>query len=419
MFFRRVGLLGILALVFVSPAVAQKPAAPPSQLRVTAASFDAALEQLSIHGVNFGSPGGIVTLNGFPLPVMQWSDLEIVALLSNATPPGSYLLTVSRGPATTLFDAFSVTIGSGGFAKGAKGDKGDTGDPGPQGERGEPGSPGPPGENGDPGDVGPRGPQGEKGDQGVPGAPGEKGDPGPQGDKGDRGDVGPQGLPGILGLAGKSCPEGHVVQGFDAQGDLVCVSVSAQPALRSTMGVCGFSFADPQQFVPPGSNLTLASTCTTSDDVQALLITRYGSVDTAALQAYLDNGGIVITEFMRSHHTYNQVFGTSFPTPDFNARLGNDANNVNPLVQLNPTDPFWVANAPFTAEVNTGSGVNLADLPGITPLGSHVTTDGTVTLAYIKQGAGRLWLVESDWSDDDEPLSAASLQLMHYMVMHK
>jgi hypothetical protein len=281
---------------------------------------------------------------------------------------------------------------------------------GPQGDKGDKG------DKGDAGDIGPQGPTGE---QGVPGAQG------PQGEKGDRGDVGPQGpqgVPGILGLAGHSCPSGQVVQGFDAQGGLVCVNLNAQPAVRNTVGVCGVSLYDAADFVPPGSNLTLSSTCTPDDEMQAMFISRYlGSVDTAALQTYLDNGGIVITDFMTSHNVYNQVFGTAFQAPDFNDRLGDCLNNVNPLAQLTAGDPFWTANSPFVAETNTGCGLDLATLPGITPLGSHSATPGTVTLAYIGKGAGRLWLVESNWSDQDVfgVVSAASLQMMRYMVMNK
>jgi hypothetical protein len=412
---------------------------------VSAASYDVSTEQLSVHGSSFGTKGGVVTLNGFPLPVVHWGDQQVVALLSHATPPGSYLLTVSRGPSTKDFDSLSVTIGAVGppGEKGEKGDKGDQGDPGVQGDPGPPGLQGDKGDKGDKGDrgdvgpVGPTGPQGAKGDtgnqgpQGDPGPQGLKGDagavgpdgpPGPQGPQGLQGPQGPQGLPGILGLVGKSCPDGQVVKGFDAAGDLVCVSLSSSPSTRTTVGLCGFSFYDAAGFVPANSNLTIASTCTPSDDMQALFITRFlGTVDTAELQAYLDNGGIVITDFMKSHEVYNQVFGTSVPVPDFNARLGSDLHNVNPVVQLTPADPFWAANTPFTPETNVGSGLDLNGLSGITPLGSHVATPNTVTLAYIKKGAGRLWLVESDWSMAGTPdaLSPASLQMMQYMVMNK
>ena len=100
-------------VVFVSQSSIEAGTGPAPQLKVTAASFDAAAETLAIYGVNFGATRGVVTLNGFPLPVAEWTDTEIHALLSADTASGSYLLTVSRGPSTTQFDAFSVTLVSG------------------------------------------------------------------------------------------------------------------------------------------------------------------------------------------------------------------------------------------------------------------------------------------------------------------
>jgi len=41
-----------------------------------------------------------------------------------------------------------------------------------------------------------------------------------------------------------------------------------------------------------------------------------------------------------------------------------------------------------------------------------------VSLAYRDVGGGRLWLVESDWQDQDPRFSAESLALMQYMVMN-
>ena len=59
---------------------------PTPQLRVTAASYDPGSETLSIFGVNFGTTRGVVTLNGFPLPVSTWTDSEIQALVSDLQP---------------------------------------------------------------------------------------------------------------------------------------------------------------------------------------------------------------------------------------------------------------------------------------------------------------------------------------------
>ena len=113
----------LLLTIVASRPFAEAGGPPTSQLKITAASFDAATETLDIYGVNFGTSRGVVTLNGFPLPVSQWTDSEIHAMVSGDTGNGSYLLTVFRGPATTQFDAFSVSLLSG-VVRGEKGDKG-------------------------------------------------------------------------------------------------------------------------------------------------------------------------------------------------------------------------------------------------------------------------------------------------------
>ena len=96
---------------------------------------------------------------------------------------------------------------------------------------------------------------------------------------------------------------------------------------------------------------------------------------------------------------------------------GDCFDNVNPRMQLNVADPFWVANGPFSPEIDTGCGYDLSSLPGITALGRHNPfTPTAVNLAYIPRGTGRIWLVESDWSDGDPTFTSASRKLMRYMV---
>ena len=136
-------------------------------------------------------------------------------------------------------DSLDITVG-------AVGPEGPQGEVGPQGERGPQGPEGNKGDKGDTGPLGPRGYTGATGSQGPTGATGSQGPTGdkpahqwsgtslafenpdgtmgtsvdlkgPKGDKGDKGD---------LGLAGKTCPAGSFVQGFDANGDLICAGAS-------------------------------------------------------------------------------------------------------------------------------------------------------------------------------------------------
>jgi hypothetical protein len=96
----------------------------------------------------------VVTLAGHRLPIIGTpTATEIVAELPPDTPPGTYLLTVSRGRGSVKNDAFALTIGAVGPA-GPKGDKGVKGDLGPQGAPGIQGPPGPKGDTGEQGQAG-------------------------------------------------------------------------------------------------------------------------------------------------------------------------------------------------------------------------------------------------------------------------
>ncbi|HUE88924.1 MAG TPA: hypothetical protein VMO26_22830 [Vicinamibacterales bacterium] len=364
-------LVFIFSTVLAQPVQAQKHSTDAQQVVIGAASFDASTERLTIHGRNFGSAPGVVTLNGFSLPPLAWTSTFIEVSLSKATLPGTYLLTVSSGPGVAHFDTLDVTLGS----------------------VGPPGEPGPPG---------------------APGETGATGEPGPAGQKGDPGPPGPPGPSASEGLAGKSCGPTGVLRGFDLAGDVICGELGD---VFPKLALCGSSQRDVAQFIPSGTNLVVQATCTPTANTPAMLITRHGheQITVGALQAYLDAGGIVITEFGASIPVYNKAFGTSIPAPGFFEYIGDCYDNVMPVVQLEPWDQFWRANA-FVPETLPGCGYNLAALPGIVPLGSASMTPDTVTLAYINRGPGRLWLVESDWSDLDSTFHEASARLMRYMV---
>jgi hypothetical protein len=226
--------------------------------------------------------------------------------------------------------------------------------------------------------------------------------------------MGLQGLPGVLGLAGKSCGPNGVLRGFDAAGDMICGELGD---VFPKLALCGSTQRDVAEFVPSGTNLVVTETCTFAPNVRAMLVTRDGhsQLDAVALRSFLEAGGIVLTEYSASFPVYNKVFDTAIPNPPDGQRLGDCGDNVNPLVQLEPWDSFWRANT-FAPEVVTGCGFDLAALPGITALGSSSNVPGTVTLAYVQVGSGRLWLIESDWSDPDSTFSERSMRLMRYMV---
>lgn len=105
------------------------------------------------------------------------------------------------------------------------GPTGPTGPTGATGSTGADGAIGPTGATGTAGATGSTGPMGPTGSTGVGGPTGPEGPPGP---------TGPTGAPGNLGLAGLSCPDRHYVNGFDAQGGLICKPIS----------LCGNSIID-------------------------------------------------------------------------------------------------------------------------------------------------------------------------------
>jgi hypothetical protein len=180
-------LYSIIIFVFVLWSTSGSEAAnPPPQLFIIGASADIEGGTITIEGRNFGThpqvsigiPGGQLQA----LNVLQVQDNRIIAALTDFT-PGTYLLSVSSGPATTQNDGMDFTIGA----------VGETGPQGPQGETGPQGPQGPKGDKGDTGAVGPAGPQGSKGDTGPAGPAGPAGATGPQGPKGDTGAQGPAG----------------------------------------------------------------------------------------------------------------------------------------------------------------------------------------------------------------------------------
>ena len=173
----------------------------------------------------------VVTLAGMPLAVVSASEGQVIAQLPAGLMPGTYRVTVSRGPSAVQNGGVDVTIGAVGpvGAQGARGDTGPQGEIGPQGIQGDKGATGlvgptgavgatgatgvagatgPVGAAGEIGATGPQGPQGEKGDTGNVGAIGATGAQGPQGQTGPQGPQGVSGSQGPIGAIGPVGPQG-------------------------------------------------------------------------------------------------------------------------------------------------------------------------------------------------------------------
>jgi Notch-like protein len=197
---------------------------------------------------------------------------------------------------------------------------------------------------------------------------------------------------------------------------------SCRPRLRPNVMVCGSSERDLSSLLNRGgTTFVRVDACVPDANTQALLVTRDGAVDLdpVALRAYLDAGGIVITEYSVGDEVFNAAFGDQgVPAVVQSAeRYGNCADAIMPLVQYGPGQTLWDENRFVAPSVNNGGcGYDLSAFPGITPLGGPQA--GVVTLAYRDRGQGRVWLVESDWQDGDLGDFEPSAGLMHHMILY-
>jgi len=207
---RLVVLLTTLLLGWVTTSFAQgRGGAPASSVTLVSASVTSDQTTIVISGSGFGTSLPDVTLGASPLHgiTIDAAGTLITAALPASTPPGTYVLTVTRKSTPSSSATMSLTIGAGGPA-GPTGPTGPTGPQGPvglQGPRGDTGATGSPGSKGD---TGATGPQGLKGDTGATGPQGPKGDTGATGDQGPKGDTGSTGGQGPKGDTGDTGPQG-------------------------------------------------------------------------------------------------------------------------------------------------------------------------------------------------------------------
>ncbi len=198
-----------------------------------------------------------------------------------------------------------------------------------------------------------------------------------------------------------------------ASQDLMRYMVSRVPArYRPNLMRCGNSSRDVSAFIPPGAAMTVVAGCVPDVNTQALIVTREGSVDGATLDAWVEAGGNVITEYSITDDIFNGAFGAAVA---LGGGFGSCTDNVTPVVQHGAGDPFWQDNAFAGIEIgSSGCGADIDGFPRITPLGGWDAN--SVSLAYRERGLGRVWLVESDWYDNEASFTDASRDLMRSMV---
>jgi hypothetical protein len=186
--------------------------------------------------------------------------------------------------------------------------------------------------------------------------------------------------------------------------------------LRQKLMICGNPSRPPSTFIPPGANLTIVSGCTPDTATQALMVTRsdHFAVEAAGLRAYLDDGGILITEYSGSDDLWSKVFP---PVGQSSVQLGSCQDNVPTVAQFSPMDPFWRDN-PFTPiqEWETGCGFSVTHFPNLVPLSGWNSTH--VALGYRNLGQGRVWVADFDWQDLDGSNEMLPT-LLGYMITHR
>ncbi len=198
-------------------------------------------------------------------------------------------------------------------------------------------------------------------------------------------------------------------------------SISFAQTLKPDLMFCG-------NHSRSGSNLYLGigpfnevSGCVPDGDTQALLVTRSGATagNGAAWLAYLNAGGVIISEYSNAADVYNEIYGTAYTNPV--NRFGDCSDNVMPSLKLNPGHPFWQANSGLVETPSNleGCGYDISAIVNgeaeVTALGGLIGTS-EVSFAIRPQGAGVLWVLEADWQDNEGSYSNDSKAFMAALI---
>ena len=218
--------------------------------------------------------------------------------------------------------------------------------------------------------------------------------------------------PGLAACAASPWGQHNCVHGEDA--GVRCEGGGG--GLRPNVLDCGPAGRTSANILDPGDGLLSAEGCRPDNNTQAVLITRngVGQFDGRGLLDYLNGGGVVITEYNASDEIYNAIFGANVQQGD---GLGGCSDSVNPPVRDNLNDPFWIANGGQPVEDNPGCGFDMSRW-GVPMVRLGGTNANNTSLAYVDVGAGRLWLVEADWSDGEESFGEDARQMMRYMILN-
>lgn len=205
---------------------------------------------------------------------------------------------------------------------------------------------------------------------------------------------------------------------------LVLVSLPAisMAQLRPDLLYCGSSSRTGADLYSGLGSLNEVQGCDPTANTQAMLVTRSGkalvSGKGAALLAYLNAGGVIITEHDSSNDVYNEIYGTGYVDGVW---TGDCFDNSMPTVKLNPGHDFWQDNTGLTETPDNleGCGRDLTALVNgeaeVTALGAWTGPTG-VSFAIRPQQAGVLFLVDADWQDSNQGYTADSEAFMSVLI---
>jgi hypothetical protein len=199
-------------------------------------------------------------------------------------------------------------------------------------------------------------------------------------------------------------------------------SLSFAQTLRPDLMYCGSVNTGGSDLYLGVGPFNEVSGCAPDADTQALLITRNGSIpgNGAAWLAYLDAGGVIITEYSITDNVYNEIYGTGYAQ---GSRFGSCSDIIMPSEKLNPESEFWQVNSGLTLTETPagqeGCGYDLTAIVSgegsVTALGGLVNTS-YISLAIRQPGNGVLWLLDIDWQDGEQSFNDVSRELMGVLI---
>jgi hypothetical protein len=181
--------------------------------------------------------------------------------------------------------------------------------------------------------------------------------------------------------------------------------ISSAQVLKPDLMYCGGSSAKGADLYLGVGPFNEVNGCVPDGDTQAILVSRSGTIggNGAAWLAYLNAGGVIITEYRNAHLVHNEIYGTAY---DVGTGFGDCRDNSMPSEKLNTDHPFWVANTGLaeTPDNLEGCGADVSAIVAgeadVTALGGLINTS-IVSFAIRPQGLGVFWLLEADWQDNE------------------